>query len=61
MASELNIALVDKRLSGVIGNNVAKTVRLMCVKCEGSLVTDGEASQVVGNPTQVRQKNIEIL
>ena len=61
MASELNIALIDKRLSGVIGSNVAKTVRLMCVKCEGTLVTDGEASQVVGHPTQGQKRNVDVV
>ena len=29
----------------------------MCVKSENSLITDGEASQVVGNPTPVSSES----
>ena len=47
ISSELNVSTaVDARLCLTVAKNIAKTVRLMCVKCENVLVTDGEASQV---------------
>ncbi len=61
MASELNIASVDSQLSLAVSRNVAKTVKLMCVKCEQILVMDGEASQVVGYPTEGQKKNVAIV
>lgn len=39
--------------------NVAKTVKLMCAKCE-SLV-DCQASQVVGYPTNEQRRNVEVV
>lgn len=48
ITSELNISAVDKALSQTIARNVAKTLQLFCVKCEQLLITDGEASQVIG-------------
>ncbi|XP_042875116.1 conserved oligomeric Golgi complex subunit 5-like [Penaeus japonicus] len=49
--SELNISAVDKSLSETVARNVVKTLQLFCTKCEQLLVTDGEASQVIGSPT----------
>lgn len=42
VSSELNVSLVDPQLSLTVAKNVAKTVRLMVVKCEQALCTDGE-------------------
>ena len=39
---------VDASLCQLVARNVAKTVKLFCVKCEQLLVTDGDASQVIG-------------
>ncbi|XP_059094020.1 conserved oligomeric Golgi complex subunit 5-like [Tigriopus californicus] len=61
IASELNIALVDTQLCHTVCKNVAKTIQLTCVKCEGILVTDGEASQVIGYPTEGQKKNVSIV
>ena len=58
IASELNVASIDPKLTTKVAKNVAKTVKLMCVKTEGVLVTDGEASQVVGYPTEGQKKNV---
>ena len=61
VSSEVGVAAaVDARLAAAVCRNVAKTVRLTCVKGEQMLVTDGEASQVVGYPTegQVRNANM---
>jgi hypothetical protein len=62
VASEINVASsVDTQLAITVGRNVAKTVRLMAVKCEQMLVTDGEASQVVGYPTDGQRRNVAIV
>ena len=47
-ASELNVSGVDGCLCQLVARNVVKTVQLFCVKCEQLLVTDGDASQVIG-------------
>lgn len=61
VASELNVSSVDAELSATVAKNVAKTVRLVCVKFEQILVTDGEASQVVGRPTDGQKKNVAVV
>ena len=57
--SEIAIAQVDSVLSDTVIKNVAKTVKLMCVKCENLL--DGQASQVVGYPTNEQRRNVEVV
>ena len=61
VASELNVSSIDADLSATVAKNVAKTVRLVCVKFEQILVTDGEASQVVGRPTDGQKKNVAVV
>ena len=61
VASELGVSAVDAELSATVAKNVAKTVRLVCVKFEQTLVTDGEASQVVGRPTEGQRKNVAVV
>jgi hypothetical protein len=46
--SELSVSLVDVSLSCTVARNISKTVRLFCLKCEQMIVTDGEATQVIG-------------
>ena len=46
--SELNVSAVDKALNETVARNVVKTIQLFCSKCELLVVTDGEASQVIG-------------
>lgn len=57
ITSELNISAVDKALSETVARNVAKTLQLFCVKSEQLLVTDGEASQVIGPATSGQALN----
>ena len=57
--SEVAISQVDKILCATVVKNVAKTVQLMCNKCEQML--DGQASQVVGYPTNEQRRNVEIV
>lgn len=61
VSSELTVSLIDVQLSITVARNVAKTVQLMCVKCEQIVVTDGEASQVVGYPTQGQKQNVQVV
>jgi hypothetical protein len=42
------VSLVDVSLSCTVARNISKTVRLFCLKCEQMIVTDGEATQVIG-------------
>ncbi len=59
--SEINIANVDKGLASAVAKNVAKTVTLMCNKSEQMLDLDGQASQVVGYPTDEQRKNVKVV
>ncbi|XP_077981435.1 conserved oligomeric Golgi complex subunit 5-like [Glandiceps talaboti] len=61
IASELNVSSVDTGLSITIAKNVAKTVQLYTVKCEQLLSTNGEASQVIGPPTNGQTKNAAVV
>ena len=61
VSSELTVSMIDIQLSITVAKNVAKTVQLMCVKCEQIVVTDGEASQVVGYPTQGQKQNVQVV
>ena len=61
VASELGVSAVDAELSATVAKNVAKTVRLVCVKFEQTLVTDGEASQVARGPLDCPTGGISLL
>ena len=57
--SEISNAQVDKVLHATVIKNITKTVKLMCAKCEQ--LVDGQASQVVGYPTNEQRKNVEVV
>ncbi|XP_021370975.1 conserved oligomeric Golgi complex subunit 5-like [Mizuhopecten yessoensis] len=59
--SELNVASVDNKLCVTVSKNVAKTIELFCNKSEQLLATDGEASQVIGLPTQGQNRNCAVV
>ncbi|KAK3767574.1 hypothetical protein RRG08_003835 [Elysia crispata] len=61
ISSELNVSSVDIKLSVTVARNVAKTVKLFCVKSEQLLSTDGEASQVIGPLTYGQSRNIGVV
>lgn len=46
--SELVVSLVDVKLCHLVTKNVTKTIQMMAVKSEQLIVSDGEASQVIG-------------
>lgn len=51
---------MDDGLSTVVSRNVGKAIRLFCLKCEQSVVTGGEASQVIDSPTTGQQTNVTL-
>lgn len=51
---------MDDGLSTVVARNVGKAIRLFCLKCEQSVVTGGEASQVIDSPTTGQQTNVTL-
>ncbi|KAL3853402.1 hypothetical protein ACJMK2_016944 [Sinanodonta woodiana] len=61
ISSELNVASIDPKLCITVSKNVAKTVKLFSVKSEQLLSTDGEASQVIGSPTQGQSRNAAVV
>ncbi|XP_062611399.1 conserved oligomeric Golgi complex subunit 5-like isoform X3 [Saccostrea cucullata] len=61
ISSELNVANVDAKLCNTVAKNVAKTIQLFAVKSEQLLVTDGEASQVIGPSTPGQQRNVTMV
>ncbi|KAL4226453.1 Conserved oligomeric Golgi complex subunit [Mactra antiquata] len=61
ISSELNVASVDKKLCVTVAKNVAKTVKMFCVKSEQLVCTDGEGSQVIGPPTQGQTRNANVV
>ncbi|KAK3101950.1 hypothetical protein FSP39_007576 [Pinctada imbricata] len=61
MSSEMNVASVDTKLCITVSKNVAKTIKLFTVKSEQLLATDGEASQVIGPPTQGQTRNCAVV
>ncbi|XP_059152670.1 conserved oligomeric Golgi complex subunit 5-like [Physella acuta] len=61
ISSELNVSSVDTKLSVTVAKNVSKTVKLFAVKSEQLLSTDGEASQVIGPPTNGQTRNVAVV
>ncbi|CAL1534536.1 unnamed protein product [Lymnaea stagnalis] len=61
VSSELNVSSGDTKLSTAVARNVAKTINLFCVKSEQLLSTDGEASQVIGPPSQGQIRNFGVV
>ncbi|XP_046635816.1 conserved oligomeric Golgi complex subunit 5-like [Daphnia pulicaria] len=55
--SELTVSLVDIKLGQLVTKNVTKTIQMMAVKAEQLLISDGEASQVIGPPTAAQRTN----
>ncbi|XP_043213901.1 conserved oligomeric Golgi complex subunit 5-like isoform X1 [Amphibalanus amphitrite] len=61
VANELTVSGVDPSLCLLVARNVAKTVQLFCVKCEQLLVTDGDASQVIGPMSPGQTTNVQLV
>ncbi|XP_057373546.1 conserved oligomeric Golgi complex subunit 5-like [Daphnia carinata] len=55
--SELTVSLVDPKLGHLVTKNVTKTIQMMAVKAENLILSDGDASQVIGPPTAAQKTN----
>ncbi|CAG7822633.1 unnamed protein product [Allacma fusca] len=51
----------DEQLKKQLSRNVSKTVHLFSVRCEGLVIVDGGATQVIGPPTPSQQTNVKII
>ena len=61
LSSELTLGAVEDKLFVSVLNNVAKTIKLFCVKCEEAAKADSDASQVVGYPTEAQKQNVKLV
>jgi len=61
MLSELVVSLVDVKLCHLVTKNVTKTIQMVAVKSEQLIVSDGEASQVIGPPTLSQKTNAGVV
>ena len=66
--SELSISCnvndANNRLWTAVAKNIAKTIRLMCNKCEESMASgddNEETSQVVDYPTDSQRRNVKVI
>ena len=59
--SELTVSLVDIKLGQLVTKNVTKTIQMMAVKAEQFVISDGEASQVIGPPTTAQKTNAGVV
>jgi len=61
LSTELALGVVEDRLFAAVLNNVAKTIKLFCVKCEQAAKADSDASQVIGYPTEAQKQNVKLV
>lgn len=59
--SELTVSLVDVSLGRLVTKNVTKTIQMVAVKAEQLVISDGEASQVIGPPTAAQKTNAGVV
>lgn len=59
--NELKVSNTEDRLLSATIKNVAKTIKLFCVKCEQAAKADADASQIVAYPTEAQKKNVDIV
>lgn len=52
---------MDKKLGQLVTKNVTKTIQMMAVKAEQLVISDGEASQVIGPPTPAQKTNAGVV
>ena len=59
--SELSASLNDVKLCELVTKNVIKTIKMIAVKAEQLIISDGEASQVIGPPTAAQKTNASLV
>ncbi|CAF0814079.1 unnamed protein product [Didymodactylos carnosus] len=61
IVNELSVITVSDTLVNKVARNVAKAIQLFANKCEQSVCTDSEGSQVVSAPTPAQIRNISAI
>ncbi|CAF0895279.1 unnamed protein product [Rotaria sordida] len=61
MINELSVSTVSEALVNKVARNIAKAIQLFAAKCEQSICTDSEGSQVVSAPTPAQLRNIAAI
>ncbi|CAF0791631.1 unnamed protein product [Adineta ricciae] len=61
MINELSVTTVSEILVDKVARNIAKSIQLFAAKCEQSICTDSEGSQVVSAPTPAQLRNISAI
>jgi hypothetical protein len=61
MINELSVSTVSEFLVNKVARNIAKAIQLFAAKCEQSICTDSEGSQVVSAPTPAQLRNISAI
>ncbi|CAF3433686.1 unnamed protein product [Rotaria sp. Silwood1] len=59
--NELSVSTVSEVLVNKVARNIAKAIQLFAAKCEQSICTDSEGSQVVSAPTPAQLRNISAI
>ncbi|CAF4578051.1 unnamed protein product, partial [Rotaria sp. Silwood2] len=58
---ELSVSTVSEALVNKVARNIGKAIQLFAAKCEQSICTDSEGSQVVSVPTPAQLRNISAI
>ncbi|CAF1271196.1 unnamed protein product [Adineta steineri] len=61
IVNELSVTTVSEALVNKVARNIAKAIQLFAAKCEQSICTDSEGSQVVSAPTPAQLRNISAI
>ncbi|UJR27001.1 hypothetical protein I4U23_008307 [Adineta vaga] len=61
IVNELSVTTVSEALVNKVARNIAKSIQLFAAKCEQSICTDSEGSQVVSAPTPAQIRNISAI
>ena len=61
ITTELVVCGADDALAAMICGNIARQLRLIFVKLESAIASDGEATQVIGGLTAKQAKNFKII
>ncbi|CAF3004969.1 unnamed protein product [Rotaria sp. Silwood2] len=59
--NELSVSTVSEALVNKVARNIGKAIQLFAAKCEQSICTDSEGSQVVSVPTPAQLRNISAI
>ncbi|OQV17242.1 Conserved oligomeric Golgi complex subunit 5 [Hypsibius exemplaris] len=61
ITNELVVCSADEALAVLVCGNIARQLRLIFVKLESAIATDGEATQVIGSLTGKQTRNFKVI